>query len=186
MIMKSLLQTIVVPSLRTANAPVRMIPVPTSGSDKKKKASAIAALAQDRGILLPTGAAWLAHFLGEVLNFPLGSNDDQVDALALIGRVWYTQLRPRASVKRPNAQPEEKPFLRLLSNGEFVTNYGLDELFQNCTVRTHDPERICSRGACTAARFVEGSRLSWPHRPESTGLACPVKRLARRAKRRRA
>jgi hypothetical protein len=39
------------------------------------------------GLYVPTQAAWYPAFLSELLNFPAGKHDDQVDALGLIGQL---------------------------------------------------------------------------------------------------
>jgi hypothetical protein len=39
------------------------------------------------GLYVPTQAHWYPAFLSELLNFPAGKHDDQVDALGLIGQI---------------------------------------------------------------------------------------------------
>ncbi len=38
-------------------------------------------------VYFPRRAAWLGDFESELLRFPVGRDDDQVDALALLGRM---------------------------------------------------------------------------------------------------
>jgi hypothetical protein len=37
--------------------------------------------------MIPKDAPWLADFVSELLSFPTGRNDDQADALGLIGQL---------------------------------------------------------------------------------------------------
>jgi phage terminase large subunit-like protein len=39
------------------------------------------------GLYVPTKASWYATFRSELLSFPAGKHDDQVDALGLIGQL---------------------------------------------------------------------------------------------------
>jgi hypothetical protein len=39
------------------------------------------------GLYIPTNAPWFAEFKRELLSFPAGKHDDQVDALGLIGQL---------------------------------------------------------------------------------------------------
>jgi len=58
-----------------------------SGGDKELKARAIQARMQHHKVLFPRSAPWLAALESELLPFPAGVHDDQVDALGLIGRI---------------------------------------------------------------------------------------------------
>lgn len=66
-----------------------------AGADKVKKARAIQARASMGKLFIPAANAdgdyvppdWLADFETEMLMFPLGKNDDQVDAMSVIGRM---------------------------------------------------------------------------------------------------
>jgi hypothetical protein len=44
-------------------------------------------------VLLPREAPWLAEFVNELLSFPAGRYDDQVDAL-LLALDWYGEREP--------------------------------------------------------------------------------------------
>ena len=61
----------------------------TSAVDKAVRARSFQArMAMGGGMVrLPRGAAWYPELKSEMLKFPLGKNDDQVDALSLIGRM---------------------------------------------------------------------------------------------------
>ncbi len=67
--------------------------------DKKNRARAIQGRMSQGKVLFPRHASWLAEFEREVLSFDAGKHDDQVDALALMGRMLHT-MTP--------AQPKEK------------------------------------------------------------------------------
>ena len=54
------------------------------------------------GLYVPERAPWYANFRAELLSFPAGKHDDQVDALGLIG-----QLLNKMVIGRPAAKPEE-------------------------------------------------------------------------------
>jgi hypothetical protein len=55
------------------------------------------------GLYVPERAAWYAAFRAELLSFPAGKHDDQVDALGLIRQLLDTMIVGRAVVK-----PDEK------------------------------------------------------------------------------
>jgi predicted phage terminase large subunit-like protein len=59
---------------------------PTRG-DKAVRAQSIRGRMELDGLYVPTRASWYAEFRSELLTFPAGKHDDQVDALGLIGQV---------------------------------------------------------------------------------------------------
>jgi predicted phage terminase large subunit-like protein len=59
---------------------------PTRG-DKAVRAQSIRGLAATRGLRMPAQAAWRAAFENELLRFPAGVHDDQVDACGLVGQL---------------------------------------------------------------------------------------------------
>ena len=59
---------------------------PTRG-DKAVRAQSIRGRMALEGLYLPTGAAWVPAFRSELLSFPAGKHDDQVDALGLVGQL---------------------------------------------------------------------------------------------------
>lgn len=74
---------------RESSLPI--IPVMPKG-DKITRFSAVSALIEAGRIYLPRQARWLARFEAEILEFPYGSHDDQVDALSqYLG--WLRQRR---------------------------------------------------------------------------------------------
>ena len=46
------------------------------------------------GLYLPAGAPWLADFHSELLSFPAGRHDDQVDAIGLVGQLLDKMVPP--------------------------------------------------------------------------------------------
>jgi hypothetical protein len=46
------------------------------------------------GLYVPAGSPWLADFRAELLSFPAGRHDDQVDAIGLVGQLLDTMVRP--------------------------------------------------------------------------------------------
>jgi phage terminase large subunit-like protein len=74
---------------------------PTRG-DKARRAQLIRGRMALDGLYVPERAPWYANFRAELLSFPAGKHDDQVDALGLIG-----QLLNKMVIGRPAAKPEE-------------------------------------------------------------------------------
>lgn len=70
----------------------------TSVADKPTRSRAFQARAAMGKVYLPHDAPWTSDLLSELLTFPAGKHDDQVDALGLIGRLLDQML----SGKRPN------------------------------------------------------------------------------------
>jgi predicted phage terminase large subunit-like protein len=71
--------------------------------DKKTRLSAVTSMIEAGQLLLPPDAPWLSDFRNELLSFPSGRFDDQVDALSQL-LIWVSrQQRVRAVV---NAGPE--------------------------------------------------------------------------------
>lgn len=58
-----------------------------STNDKMTRARSIQAFAGMGRVYLPETAPWLNAFVDELLKFPSGRNDDQVDAFSLLGRL---------------------------------------------------------------------------------------------------
>ena len=95
---------------------------PTRG-DKAVRAQSIRGRMAMDGLFVPTHAPWYPDFRRELLTFPAGRNDDQVDALGLIGQV----LDRMVSGKRA-ADPVEKP--KVLSTDPESCTVTLEDLFE--------------------------------------------------------
>lgn len=59
---------------------------PTRG-DKAVRAQSIRGRMAMQGLHVPADAPWLADLLSEMMSFPVGVHDDQVDALGLVGQL---------------------------------------------------------------------------------------------------
>jgi predicted phage terminase large subunit-like protein len=77
---------------------------PTRG-DKAIRAQSIRARMAHDGLYVPVNAPWYADFRSELLSFPAGKHDDQVDAIGLVGQLLSRMIegdKPRA--EKPQAR----------------------------------------------------------------------------------
>jgi predicted phage terminase large subunit-like protein len=72
---------------------------PTRG-DKAIRAQSIRSRMALEGLFVPTSASWYSGFRSELLSFPAGKHDDQVDALGLFGQL-IDQMVPGPKPKIP-------------------------------------------------------------------------------------
>jgi predicted phage terminase large subunit-like protein len=77
-------------------------PFPTRG-DKSVRAQSIRGRMGLDGLYVPEYAPWYAAFRSELLSFPAGKHDDQVDALGLVGQLLDQMMAGDAPSK-----PEQK------------------------------------------------------------------------------
>lgn len=78
---------------------------PTRG-DKAVRAQSIRGRMASDGLYVPVHAEWYPAFRGELLSFPAGKHDDQVDALGLVGQLlarMTSGTKPKAEEKPKNA-----------------------------------------------------------------------------------
>jgi phage terminase large subunit-like protein len=68
--------------------------------DKAIRARSIQARMATSGLFVPTKAAWFSAFREELLQFPAGKYDDQVDALSLVGQMLDDSSLGRLPSKR--------------------------------------------------------------------------------------
>jgi predicted phage terminase large subunit-like protein len=68
---------------------------PTRG-DKSVRAQSIRGRMALEGLYVPINAPWYPAFCSELLNFPAGRHDDQVDALSLVGQLLDQMVKGRA------------------------------------------------------------------------------------------
>jgi predicted phage terminase large subunit-like protein len=66
-----------------------------SSSDKPTRAQSIRGRMSMGKVYFPRGAPWTDDLIGELLRFPAGVNDDQVDVLSLFGRILDKMIKPR-------------------------------------------------------------------------------------------
>jgi predicted phage terminase large subunit-like protein len=99
---------------------------PTRG-DKAIRAQSIRGRMSMDGLYLPVNAPWVAEFQRELLTFPAGVHDDQVDALGLIG-----QLLDRVRLGREPKDEKPKPteLIYELKNGQLVANMSVREIVE--------------------------------------------------------
>lgn len=67
---------------------------PTRG-DKAVRARSMQGRMSMNGLYVPANAPWLADFRSELLHFPAGVHDDQVDAIGLIGQLLDKMVKGR-------------------------------------------------------------------------------------------
>jgi predicted phage terminase large subunit-like protein len=99
-----------------------------SKHDKAVRARSIQGRMATDGLMVPKGAEWLAAFIAELIGFPAGVNDDQVDALGLIG-----QLLDVISAGRDEEEQKPKPkelAYEAQSDGRIVANMSLNDQIQ--------------------------------------------------------
>jgi predicted phage terminase large subunit-like protein len=76
---------------------------PTRG-DKAVRAQSIRGRMAMQGLHVPADAPWLSDFISELMSFPVGVHDDQVDALGLVG-----QLMDRMEMGSKGEAPKRVP-----------------------------------------------------------------------------
>lgn len=78
----------------------------SSVADKPTRARSFQARASMGKVYLPHNAPWVADLMSELLTFPAGKHDDQIDSLGLIGRMLDTMVGGRAPKSAP--KPEDR------------------------------------------------------------------------------
>ena len=78
----------------------------TSVADKPTRCRSFQARSAMGKVYLPHQAPWVADFIGELLTFPAGKHDDQVDAAGMIGRMLDTMVGGK--VPRNIGRPESR------------------------------------------------------------------------------
>lgn len=73
-------------------------PFPTRG-DKAVRAQSIRGRMALEGLYVPINATWYADFRSELLSFPAGKHDDQVDAIGLVGQLLDKMMSGDAPTK---------------------------------------------------------------------------------------
>ena len=99
-----------------------------SKADKAVRAQSIRGRMAMQGLYIPATAPWKADLVSELLQFPAGKHDDQVDALGLVG-----QLLDHAKGYAPPAPKAEKPTTptyQVMPNGRVQTNMSLRDIIE--------------------------------------------------------
>ena len=86
---------------------------PTRG-DKAVRAQSIRGRMALEGLYVPTGASWYPTFRSELLSFPAGKHDDQVDALGLVGQL-LDQMVPGQKPRAPRSRSPTADIVLLTS-----------------------------------------------------------------------
>lgn len=88
----------------------------TSASDKPTRAQAIRARMAMGKVYFPKNAAWSEPLISEMMKFPNGSHDDQVDVLSLIGRMLDNMLVGKEPEKQKKINLAAMPTLKQLTD----------------------------------------------------------------------
>jgi hypothetical protein len=78
------------------------------------------------GLCLPGNAPWVAEFRRELLVFPAGVQDDQVDAIGLIGQL-LDRVRPGQVAAAATPRPEHLVF-EARPDGRLTANMSVREI----------------------------------------------------------
>jgi predicted phage terminase large subunit-like protein len=100
------------------NTYLSYVPLKHMGQDKVTRAKSIQARMRAHGIKFDKSADWFGIFENELLQFPRGKNDDQVDAFSYLGRMLDKIIE--ASTKEEIEEDEYRDEL----NGDNSTGYG--------------------------------------------------------------
>ena len=73
------------------------------------------------GLYVPARAPWLADFRAELLSFPAGRHDDQVDAIGLVGQLLQQMVAP--AKPPPTVRPVRDRWDRLFAEDNRATNW---------------------------------------------------------------
>jgi phage terminase large subunit-like protein len=77
-----------------------------SRGDKAVRAQSMRGRMAMLGLYVRQGAPWFADLRAELLSFPAGRHDDQVDALGLVGQL-LDKIRPRELLKPLDVTPRD-------------------------------------------------------------------------------
>ena len=85
---------------------------PTRG-DKSIRAQSMRGRMALEGLYVPQNASWYPDFERELLSFPMGKHDDQVDALGLIGQLLDKMIAgPRKPLEKPKTDRWDRAFAK--------------------------------------------------------------------------
>ena len=105
---------------------VPLSPQPIRGKDKETRAAAIRGLFLSDAVRI-VRAPWNTALHAELLEFPSGDHDDQVDALSLIGRRFPVLSTPSGASKAPD--PYAGKMIRLGDDGRMYLSKSLNDMF---------------------------------------------------------
>jgi len=78
----------------------------TSAADKPTRSRAIQARMSMGKVYLPKNAPWVDDLVSEMISFPAGKNDDQVDVMALFGRMLDNMIGASGAAKPNKPKPD--------------------------------------------------------------------------------
>lgn len=107
-----------------------------SKHDKAVRAQSIRGKMSVDGLYVPVGAYWYPDFLHEVLSFPMGRHDDQVDCLSLLGQMLRYIVPGRIGAKK-----EPIKLLTGPADGSPYTPVTIEDLWELSDNRTYQRER---------------------------------------------
>ena len=81
--------------------------------DKAVRAQSMRGRMALEGLYVSAGSPWLADFRAELLSFPAGRHDDQVDAIGLIGQLLQQMVAP--AKPQPSVRPVRDRWDRLFA-----------------------------------------------------------------------
>ena len=85
---------------------------PTRG-DKSIRAQSMRGRMALEGLYVPQNASWYPDFERELLSFPMGKHDDQVDALGLIGQLLDKMIAgPKKPLEKPKTDRWDRAFAK--------------------------------------------------------------------------
>lgn len=94
-----------------------------SRKDKQIRAQSIRGRMAQNGLYVPIAASWYADFKNELMVFDNGRNDDQVDALSLIGQV-LDRMQPG------EAPPKEKEPVKVFSTDPATCTVTMNDMWE--------------------------------------------------------
>jgi predicted phage terminase large subunit-like protein len=103
---------------RERNAFVARETFPTRGGDKAVRAQSFRGLIATRGLRVLRSAPFVTDLVNEMMSFPVGVHDDQVDALGLVGQLIDRMLAGVAG--RPKLKPTRDKYDRNRDDEEAV------------------------------------------------------------------
>lgn len=89
----------------------------TSANDKPTRARSIQARMATGKVKFKAGAPWLADLIAEILTFPVGKFDDQVDSLSLLGRMLAEMIGKTVEPPKPKLDRYDRAFDRAEHEG---------------------------------------------------------------------
>jgi phage terminase large subunit-like protein len=101
--------------MRERQAYVARHAFPTRG-DKAVRAQSIRGRMALDGLHLPRSVPWRQAFKAELLTFPAGRHDDQVDALGLVGQLLDRMVK--GSAPKPQQDEREDRYAKLFANDD--------------------------------------------------------------------